>query len=108
VNQWLDGGVPASKLLVGIPLYGRTYLLAHSTQHGLGAPINASGPSGPYTQEPGFLSYYEVFKPPIRRVWVAQSASEYRLDGRGSTPAEAKDFSSILCPDQLRPTQPPT
>ncbi|XP_021915423.1 acidic mammalian chitinase-like [Zootermopsis nevadensis] len=62
VNQWLDGGVPPSKLLLGIPLYGRTYILADPEQHGLGAPTIGNGVSGPYTQEPGFLSYYEICK----------------------------------------------
>lgn len=62
VNQWLGGGVPASKLIVGIPLYGRTYILADPEDHGLGAPINGSGTAGPHTKEPGFLSYYEVFQ----------------------------------------------
>nr|AHB39935.1 chitinase 2 [Coptotermes formosanus] len=60
VNQWLGGGVPASKLIVGIPLYGRTYILADPEDHGLGAPINGSGTAGPHTKEPGFLSYYEI------------------------------------------------
>jgi GH18 family chitinase len=62
VNQWVSGGVPAGKLIMGIPLYGRTYILADPKDHGLGAPINDSGIAGPYTKEPGFLSYYEVFQ----------------------------------------------
>lgn len=61
VNQWLNGGVPASKLIVGLPLYGRTYILVDPEDHGLGARINDSGTAGPYTREPGFLAYYEVF-----------------------------------------------
>jgi chitinase len=65
VNQWLNGEIPARKLLVGIPLYGRTYILADSQNHGLGASIIANGTAGPYTREPGFLSYYEVFQSPF-------------------------------------------
>jgi chitinase len=60
VNQWLSGGVNASKLLIGAPFYGRTYTLANPDNHGLGAPILGGGPAGPYTGELGFLSYYEV------------------------------------------------
>jgi chitinase len=60
VNQWLNGEIPSRKLLVGIPLYGRTYILADPQNHGLGASIIANGTAGPYTREPGFLSYYEV------------------------------------------------
>jgi chitinase len=65
VNQWLNGEVPARKLLVGIPLYGRTYVLADPQNHGLGSSIVANGTGGPYTQEPGFLSYYEVCQSPL-------------------------------------------
>jgi chitinase len=62
VNQWLSGGVPASKLLIGIPMYGRTYTLADPNNYGLGAPIIDSGAAGLYTGERGFLAYYEVFQ----------------------------------------------
>jgi len=60
VNQWLNGGAPASKLLIGIPMYGRTYTLADPNNYGLGAPIIDSGAAGLYTGEPGFLAYYEI------------------------------------------------
>jgi len=62
VNQWLSGGIPASKLLIGVPTFGRTYILANPDDHGLGAPIIDSGPPGIYTGERGFLAYYEVFQ----------------------------------------------
>jgi len=59
VNQWLDGGVPPSKLLIGIPMYGRTYTLVNPEDHGIGAPISGNGAPGSLTSEPGFLTYYE-------------------------------------------------
>jgi chitinase len=62
VSQWVSGGVPASKLLIGIPTHGRTYTLTNPEDHGLGAPFTDSGPAGLYTAEPGFLAYYEVFQ----------------------------------------------
>lgn len=62
VNQWLSGGVPASKLILGVPIYGRTYNLTNPEDHGLGAPISGNGEAGPYTREAGFLAYYEVFQ----------------------------------------------
>jgi chitinase len=62
VNQWLNGGVPTSKLLVSVPFYGRTYTLANPDNNGLGAPIIGNGAAGPYTGESGFLTYYEVFQ----------------------------------------------
>jgi chitinase len=60
VSQWLNGGVPASKLVIGVPMYGRTYTLVNSQDHDLGAPVSGNGPPGPYTGEAGFLTYYEI------------------------------------------------
>jgi GH18 family chitinase len=79
VNQWLDGGVPASKLLVGIPLYGRTYILADPETHGFGAPIISAGTAGPYTQEAGFLAYYEVFPSPTETDLLIISCSNTQI-----------------------------
>jgi chitinase len=62
VNQWLNAGVSASKLLLGIPLFGRSYTLANPENNGVGAPVTGSGKPGQFTGEPGFLSYYEVFQ----------------------------------------------
>jgi len=60
VNQWIGGGFPASKLLISIPTYGRTYTLADPEDNGLGAPSLGNGEPGYYTGEPGFITYYEI------------------------------------------------
>nr|XP_020857203.1 chitinase-like protein 3 isoform X2 [Phascolarctos cinereus] len=55
---WKKKGAPPEKLIMGFPAYGRTFDIL-SSNHGVGAP--AFGPSSPgnYTQESGFLAYYE-------------------------------------------------
>ncbi|KAM3617889.1 uncharacterized protein V6R79_012399 [Siganus canaliculatus] len=59
MNYWRDQGATAEKLLLGFPTYGRSFTL--STQaNGVEAPISGPGNQGFYTQESGFLSYYEV------------------------------------------------
>lgn len=59
MKYWRDNGVPASKLIMGFPTYGRTFRLT-SSDTSVGAPASGAGSSGPYTREAGFWAYYEV------------------------------------------------
>lgn len=52
-------GVPAKKLLMGIPTFGKSFTLA-SSKSGVGAPISGPGLPGKFTKEGGILAYYEV------------------------------------------------
>ncbi|XP_028925197.1 chitotriosidase-1 [Ornithorhynchus anatinus] len=58
-RYWVEKGTPASKLILGMPTYGRSFTLA-SSNTGVGAPIAGGGTAGTYTREGGMLSYYEV------------------------------------------------
>lgn len=59
-------GMKPSKLIVGLPLYGRTFFLEEpaiiSTQEQprLGASAKNVGFQGPFTRENGFMGYNEV------------------------------------------------
>jgi GH18 family chitinase len=56
VRQWLDAGVPASKLVLGLPSYGRGWV-GTVNQYGQGS----GGVSGsPPWFEPGLLSYWDI------------------------------------------------
>nr|XP_025873819.1 chitinase-3-like protein 1 isoform X1 [Vulpes vulpes] len=59
VSYMLRLGVPANKLLMGIPTFGRSFTLA-SSETGVGAPISGPGLSGQFTKEEGILAYYEI------------------------------------------------
>lgn len=52
-------GAPASKLVMGIPTFGKSFTLANS-ETGVGAPISGPGLPGRFTKEKGTLAYYEV------------------------------------------------
>ena len=46
---------------MGLPLYGRTFTLASSTEHGIGAKAEGTGgDAGLFTQTAGVLGYNEV------------------------------------------------
>lgn len=60
VKFWLSAGAPASKLIVGVPTYGKSFTLSNQANHGVGATTVGAGNAGPFTREPGSLGYNEV------------------------------------------------
>ena len=59
-QYYLQKGVPASMINLGMPLYGRSFTLQSTSNTDLEAPARGAGNSGRYTNEKGFLAYYEV------------------------------------------------
>ncbi|XP_064474390.1 chitinase-3-like protein 2 [Ornithodoros turicata] len=60
VKYWIAKGADPRKLTLGLPLYGRTFVLADPANDGFGAPTTGPGPAGPITQQPGSLGYNEI------------------------------------------------
>jgi len=70
VDYFLREGVPPEKLVLGVPFYGRTFLLTQEEvdkdesgnggSDGAGETALEKGFQGPYTKEDGFLGYNEV------------------------------------------------
>ena len=59
VRHWIKRGCPRSKLVVGIPTYGRSWTLSTSST-AVGSPASGAGSPGPVTKEGGFLAYNEI------------------------------------------------
>ncbi|XP_072043456.1 acidic mammalian chitinase-like [Amphiura filiformis] len=58
INKWINGGMPAHKLIMGLGMYGRTWKRGSSCA--INTPGEGAGPAGQWTGEPGFWAYYEV------------------------------------------------
>ena len=52
--------MPATKIMMGFPTYGRTYKLANPNQFGLHAPAVGHGDPGPIRKLRGVYSYQDV------------------------------------------------
>lgn len=56
----MANGCAKSKLILGIPAYGRTFTLADPEKHDIGDAISGPGEPGPLTLSSGFLGFHEV------------------------------------------------
>lgn len=66
ITYLLQQGAPAKKLVLGLAMYGRTFVLTSTPEtpgiNPIGLPsLNNNGFKGPYTAEDGFMGFNEVF-----------------------------------------------
>ncbi|KAI3962264.1 hypothetical protein MKW92_015862 [Papaver armeniacum] len=56
IQEWIKAGVPSTKLVMGLPLYGRTWKLRDQNNNGIGAPAVGIGP-----QDDDYTEAYMVY-----------------------------------------------
>ena len=61
VESYLKANIPKEKIVLGMPTYGRSYIVANRTD-GYGKPFSGPGPAGAATATPGILAYYEILE----------------------------------------------
>ena len=59
-RYWLKLGAKPEKLIIGVPVYGRTFTLSDRNKIDVGSPAPEGGQPGKYTRESGYMAYYEV------------------------------------------------
>lgn len=69
MHYWIEQGADPKKLVMGLPMYGQSFSLADSSEHGLNAPTYGGGEAGEQTRARGFLSYYEICDRIKNRGW---------------------------------------
>ncbi|XVE97513.1 hypothetical protein REPUB_Repub03eG0025800 [Reevesia pubescens] len=80
ISSWIEAGVPPNKLVMGIPLYGRTWNLTDPKNHGIGAPANGVGPGNK-----GVMQYKDIVTYNAghyaHAVYDGNTVSEYSYSG---------------------------
>lgn len=87
VNYFLSQGVPAEKLILGIPFYGRTFITDNEGNIGDVTKDNSGFP-GPYFRENAFLGYNEICRLQQIHTWdvsfdlrASQAIGKFKEDG---------------------------
>ncbi|XP_058058195.1 endochitinase-like [Anopheles bellator] len=60
VDTWLNNGCTPNQIVLGLPLYGRSYTLISSAETSPGSGVIGAGKIGPFTNDPGLLGYFEI------------------------------------------------
>ncbi|XP_032672454.1 probable chitinase 2 [Odontomachus brunneus] len=64
ITYLLERGTPSEKLVLGLPMYGRTFILAKKPEepniNPIGLPALTTGFKGPYTGQEGFMGFNEI------------------------------------------------
>ncbi|KAI3936658.1 hypothetical protein MKX01_034087 [Papaver californicum] len=79
IQAWIRAGLPANKLIMGLPMYGKTWKLKDPNVNGIGAPAVGVGPGA------GILTYADVVDfngvSGTRVVYDTQTVSMYSYRG---------------------------
>uniref|UniRef100_A0A2M4BNT8 chitinase n=2 Tax=Anopheles marajoara TaxID=58244 RepID=A0A2M4BNT8_9DIPT len=75
VRLWKSNGCPASKIVLGVGLFGRTYTLADRGSHGLAARSKGPGSPSRYTQD-GLRAYFEICQEQKKANWTVEWDSD--------------------------------
>lgn len=57
IGSWIESGIPPNKIVMGLPVYGRTWKLQDPKVNGVGAPAVGVGPG-----DEGTLVYYKIIE----------------------------------------------
>ncbi|XP_018313223.1 probable chitinase 3 [Mycetomoellerius zeteki] len=81
VTYWINKGVPAEMIVLGIPAYGSSFTLSEKSLNRPGFHVKADGPGEPgkFTRSAGFLAYHEICDNVKNDGWSVTKDSEGRV-----------------------------
>ncbi|XP_055636577.1 probable chitinase 10 [Toxorhynchites rutilus septentrionalis] len=79
INYWIEKGAPSRKLVMGMPLYGQSFSLADTSEHGLRTKSYGPGEAGQFTRAGGFLAYYEICEKVNQNGWTVERDQKGRI-----------------------------
>lgn len=88
IQYWISQGLPASKINMGIPLYGKSWTLTitYTTDPTLPAPGVGAGAAGPLIGVNGFLGYNEICRYVKTSKWSVVQDSNHLIGPYASSP----------------------
>ncbi|MFN6536198.1 MAG: glycosyl hydrolase family 18 protein [Nostoc sp. EkiNYC01] len=102
IEAYLAAGIPNSKIVMGIPTYGRTFKVSSPltlSDNGPGKSYSSAGPAGISTVTPGVLSYYEIqnriSSGSLTRRWHEPTLTPYAYNSQTSEWVSYDDTESI-------------
>jgi len=102
VNYWMANGVPASKIIMGVAVYGRGFTLANTAQNGLLAQTSGPIPEAEFTRQNGSWGYNEICKSLGQGGWsvVRDSCYQAPYAAKGNLWIGYDDIQSITVKGQ--------
>ncbi|KAI3877028.1 hypothetical protein MKX03_004165 [Papaver bracteatum] len=79
IQAWINAGLPANKLIMGLPMYGRTWKLGDRNVNGIGAPAVGVGPGEGVLTYADVVDFNGVSGTPV--VYDAETVSMYSYRG---------------------------
>ncbi|KAL3284612.1 hypothetical protein HHI36_018766 [Cryptolaemus montrouzieri] len=76
IKHYLELGADPTKLVLGIPTYGRSYTLFNPDANAIGDPADGPGEMGEATRENGYLAYYEICENIKSNDWTVVQPNE--------------------------------
>lgn len=95
INYWIAEGLPASKIMMGIPLYGKSWTLNYTYTEDATLPAPGFGPGapGPLTKDSsGYLGYYEICNSVKNEGWEVVVDQEFKIGPYASSPNVPKTW----------------